>query len=181
MQNPTQNMLQHGQAVHNSYHNLIEALEANSEQYSFLLPLYNQFKSELLSPEKLKNYHVFHDCGKHITFYIDESGKKHFPDHAYHSSQQYKQLFPKDTITIELISMDMHFHTKKGEELLELCKHEHAATLYFTAWAEIEANALMFGGIQSENYKIKKSRLLQAGKKLSSEKKTLQKIGLSNK
>jgi len=62
--------------------------------------------------------------------------------------------------------LDMGFHTYRDEQLIELCKNPLAPTLYFTAWAELEANASMFGGHDSDSYKIKKKRLIKAGKKL---------------
>jgi hypothetical protein len=60
----------------------------------------------------------------------------------------------------------MDFHLLKGDDLIKLCESPFAPILYFTAWAEINSNATMFGGYESESYKIKRSRLIQAGKKL---------------
>lgn len=59
----------------------------------------------------------------------------------------------------------MDFHSLRGDDIIELWKQPYAATLYFTAWAEIIANSQMFGGFDSTSFKIKKKALIQAGKK----------------
>lgn len=110
-------------------------------------------------------YQVFHDCGKPACQTIDEQGRKHFPDHAEWSKKQYIKVFGENGTVPELIGSDMDFHTKSGEDLAHLWKSPLAPTLYFTAWAEIIANSTMFGGFDSTSFKIKKKKLLQAGKK----------------
>lgn len=162
-QAPSLNMLQHGQTVHEKYNELITSLKDGTTKYAQLLPLFA--KCKLPPPSVLKNYHVYHDCGKHLVFELKD-GKKHFPNHAEASYQQYLHIFPEDQFTANLIRKDMDFHILRGEELDELIKHPLAAILYFTAWAEIMANAEMFGGEDSDSFKIKRKRLIQAGKKL---------------
>jgi hypothetical protein len=110
-------------------------------------------------------YHVFHDCGKPACQTIDEQGRKHFPDHAKWSKEQYVRIFGENGTVPELIGSDMDFHTKSGEDLAHLWNSPLALTLYFTAWAEIIANSQMFGGFDSTSFKIKKKKLIQAGKK----------------
>lgn len=152
-QTPTQNMLQHGQAVHDAYIALVTDIP---EHLNWLNPT---------PPEKLRQYHLYHDCGKHHALTI-EDGKRRYPNHAECSYRQYLEIFPDDTFSAELVLHDMDFHTMKGAELIELCKQPYAKDLYLTAWAELEANSKMFGGHETESYKIKRSRLIQAGKKL---------------
>jgi hypothetical protein len=158
------NMLQHGEMVHSEYQALIDSLE--NGELTELIPIYSLIKNKLIPIDQLKNPQIFHDCGKHICLIVDDSGKRHYPNHAAVSAQQYSLIFPNDQIGKQLIEMDMLFHTARGEDLVSLCKHPLAPTLYLTAWAEINANCSMFGGKESESYKIKKSRLLKAGKKL---------------
>jgi hypothetical protein len=162
LQAPNLNMLQHGQLVHEKYKELIDELE-KGEAPTELQQIYSKFS--LPPASVLQPYHVYHDCGKHLTLTIDEDGKRHFPDHANISAQQYSHLFPDDLFTTNLIRRDMDFHTARGDELLELIKHPLAPILFFTAWAEINANASMFGGKDSQSYKIKTKRLIQAAKK----------------
>lgn len=157
-------MLQHGQLVHEKYKQLLEDIARGECRYSGLKMLLDN--CELPETEKLAQYHIYHDCGKHLSLTIDEDGKKHFPNHAEMSALQYSHLFPNDEFTTSLIRKDMDFHTLRGDDIAELCKDPLAPILYLTAWAEIEANAEMFGGRDSQSYKIKAKRLIQSGKKL---------------
>jgi hypothetical protein len=162
-QAPGLNMVQHGQSVHAHYKQLIESL-ADGGECKELRQLYAKFGKSLPPPSVLERYHVYHDCGKHLCLTID-CGKKHFPNHAEWSARQYSHLFPEDGFTTALIRHDMDFHILRGDDIKALWKSPFAPILYFTAWAEINANAEMFGGRDSESYKIKRSRLIQAGKK----------------
>lgn len=167
------NMLEHGQRVHDSYVQLRSDLIASQfeQDEPALQAWFNRIRETmpetLLAPEDLRAYHVYHDCGKHLVLCTDDTGRRHFPDHALASAVQYKALFPNDPKTHWLIAHDMDFHTMRGDDLRVLWTQPLAATLYLTAWAEIRANAAMFGGLESESYKIKRSRLLQAAKKCS--------------
>lgn len=164
-QAPGLNMLQHGLSVHEHYKALLQELTSDNVECKELRALYAKYKSKLPPAEVLERYHVYHDCGKHLCLTID-CGKRHFPNHAEISSKQYAAIFPEDGFTKQLIAMDMDFHHMRGDDLLRTCHSPFAPILYFTAWAEINANAEMFGGRDSESYKIKRSRLIQAGKKL---------------
>lgn len=155
-------MLQHGQSVHEQYKCLIGALE-RGEGPQVLLDIYAKFK--LPSFDALKQYNLMHDCGKSLCLEI-ENGKRQYPNHAALSAEQYSVIFPHDDFTRQLILHDMDFHILRGDDLTTTCKSVFAPILYFTAHAEVEANAEMFGGRGSDSYKIKAKRLLQAGKKL---------------
>lgn len=163
-QAPGLNMLGHGQLVHAKYRALMDQLASNSHPCPHLAAIYAKF--ELPPAHTLERYHVYHDCGKHLVATVNEDGRRQFPNHAQASAQQYALLFPEDTRTAHLILHDMDFHTLRGDDLLALCQDPLAPILYFTAWAEVYANAEMFGGQQSDSFKIKAKRLIQAGKKL---------------
>jgi hypothetical protein len=77
-------------------------------------------------------------------------------------------VFPDEYKVAELIRLDLQLHILRGEELAEFIKVNSALipTLYFTAWAEIMANAAMFGGIESTSFKIKRKHLIAVGKKI---------------
>jgi hypothetical protein len=167
-QAPGLNLLQHGQSVHAQYRQIQRDFEQGQLDCKELQTLYARFERELPDTESLERYHIYHDCGKHLCATQTAEGKRQFPNHAEVSAHQYGILFPEDVRTKQLISLDMAFHTLRGEELLRLCADPLAPILYFTAWAEVNANAVMFGGRSSESYKIKRSRLIQAGKKLLS-------------
>ena len=157
-------MLQHGQMVHESYIQLIADLDANAEDPAFQ-KLYAMTRDKLLSIDALKNYHIYHDCGKHIEIEYDAEGRRHFPNHAANSAMQYAILFRQDVNTQFLILHDMCFHIGKGDDLMWLFQHPLGPSLFFTALAEINANCQMFGGRNSQSYKIKRSRLIQTSKK----------------
>jgi hypothetical protein len=119
----------------------------------------------------MREYHVYHDCGKPYCLTIDDDGKQHFPNHAYISSITYAKYF-SNKIVQKLILHDMNFHIMKSPELdkwLEENKEDKSflASLYLTAWAEIKSNCIMFGGTESIGYKIKEKKLIQVGKKLA--------------
>ncbi len=160
------NMLQHGQSVHYHYNLLMNELAGGTVECKELRALYERYKGKLPPASVLERYHVYHDCGKHICLEINCDGKRTFPNHAEHSAKQFSLIFPEDGFTKQLIAKDMDFHILRGDDLLKTCRSPFAPILYFTAWAEVNANAEMFGGRESESYKIKRSRLIQAGKKL---------------
>ena len=159
------NMLEHGQSVHAHYKLLDERLESGQHDCEILQQLWAKFGHTLPPPSVLERYHVYHDCGKHLCLHTDCDGRRHFDDHASWSAKQYAHIFPEDGFTKHLILHDMDFHVLRGDDLRNLWKSPFAPILYFTAWAEIYANAEMFGGQGSESFKIKKARLIQAGKK----------------
>lgn len=167
-------MIKHGEMVYEQYQKLMDAIEHKNEQYfkdigftfdwEFIEKLYqNQYDLD-----NMESYQIYHDCGKHLSKTIDENGKIHYPNHAQHSSDLYGKYFD-NKIAQDLILKDLNFHTFKSEEMakwLETENKQTLASLYLTAWAEILANSSMFGGIESESFKIKRKRLIQHGKKL---------------
>lgn len=110
----------------------------------------------------MEKYQVYHDCGKPLCLTYDEFGKKHFYNHSTFSYNQFLKVFPEDNICANLIKNDLEFHTNK--DLSFLWSLENAHSLYLTAWAEIYANSEMFGGVESDSFKIKRKKLIKAGK-----------------
>jgi hypothetical protein len=162
---------QHGLDVANWYSALYAHLLGESTAYKFDIKDADLHKLQLLLPQAMKPaearmYQIFHDCGKPRCLTIDEDGKRHFHNHAEESYQLYLKA-SGDVRTSRLIKHDMLCHTAKGEQLDELLKLDDAATLYITAWAEIHANAdALFGGFDSESFKIKRKHLSRLGNKL---------------
>lgn len=167
---------QHGEMVHNSYLQFINALSNNDEDYlkkwtngfsdeDILFLLDNQYDIETM-----KEYHLYHDCGKPYCKTIDENGKQHFPNHASISKKIYQKYFNNNLIA-SLIENDMQFHTLKGDELFSWLNankdnRKFLASLHLTAWSEIISNSSMFGGEESISFKIKKKVLIKSFKKL---------------
>lgn len=165
------NMLEHGHMVHEAYLELKNdllnqknnMLNLNIQQTDWLIK--NQYDIETM-----RNYHVYHDCGKPYCRTVNPDGKQQFPNHAQISYEIYKRYFDNDTVSI-LILMDMNFHFLKSEDLekwLNIHKNNPnlLASLYLTAWSELIANSSMFGGYDTTSFKIKKKALIRAGKKL---------------
>jgi len=117
-------------------------------------------------PIDLMPYHYFHDCGKPFCYTVDENGKEHYPNHSQVSFEKYIEMFG-ETDYANMILHDMDFHTKRGDEIKEIWKLPYADHLYATAWAELFANAAIFGGTESDSFKIKRKRLLKALKILN--------------
>ena len=158
------NMIQHGEAVNREYAQLLEDLN-NGASYPELQHLWDMNWEWAKSARTLQAYHVYHDCGKHICLEIDENGRRHYPDHAMHSKKQFEIIFPQDSFSARLIGKDMLLHTLKGDALRGFLQCDpDAFNLLLTAFAEIHANAQMFGGRDSDSFKIKKKHLIKATK-----------------
>lgn len=168
LQTPTQNTLQHGFSV---WKNLYK-LAYTDDHKDFRLPQwFSQYKSQLKNNlhdfKTLKHYSIFHDCGKFACLTVDENGKKHFPDHANVSASIFKNHIRNDETILRLIKNDMIFHTLKYDEIIALkLSTKDLCSLMLTALSELHANAALFGGIESDSFKIKWKRLDKLGKKI---------------
>ena len=151
------NMIDHGNMVHQYYSDLI-----GSRNYEWDFGKVGQMVDDLIpsafSKEYMKNYQVYHDCGKPHCRTVDEQGKQHFPNHAQVSYNVWLQA-GGDPETAWFILHDMDFHTLKGDDLNDILSDPRSISLLLTAWAEIHANAQMFGGIDSTSFKIKRKHL----------------------
>lgn len=173
MQHGTQDVFAHGVAVNQSFRGLVQYLEtgdatelpaevlADMQNNAVLPALHAKLKHTLLPASITDVYQVWHDCGKPL---CAQNG--HFPNHAQLSAKQWLHLFPEDTLVAELMANDMLFHLAKSDTANQAWQHPYAYTLYLTAWAEVYANASMFGGMDSDSFKIKRKRLIQTGKKM---------------
>lgn len=170
-------VLQHGEAVRNNFLQLNNILlNSENEQYGhWRLPncvwenRSSLFKN-LHDNQTIHNYTTYHDCGKPYCLSIDDSGRRHFPNHALISYYVWKSLSDNDEVA-RLIRDDMIFHTCSAEiltEKLELGEWaiKDAVTLYLAALSEIHANATMFGGLDSVNFKMKYKQLERRGKQM---------------
>ena len=166
-QTDTQNVLEHGLSVWKYTQKII-----SGEWRGFKLP--DWFKenwpsiiNNLHSWDVIKDYNIYHDCGKPYCIEYDSEGKRHFPDHAEVSKKTFLEVFPDKNLAADLIGFDMHLHTKTLDEIVELkWDVKTAMTLLVTAFAELHSNADMFGGIDSTSFKIKYKKLDKGGKAL---------------
>jgi len=119
----------------------------------------------------IKRYAIWHDAGKGYCRTVDENGKQHFPDHAKQSCKIFLDKVSNSPIIGQLIADDMLFHTVKSDELdiiLKSAQHSksHLFTILFVSFAELHANADMFGGMDSISFKMKYKQLDKRGKQL---------------
>lgn len=132
---------------------------------------YSKYKNLILNNthdyKTIKHYCLHHDIGKINTLSFDENGKRHFHGHVAESVKLWNELFPERLSERNLIENDMLFHTSKFEDIIfknlgirDIC------TLLISALAELHSNCQMFGGYNSESYKIKFKRLEKLGNKI---------------
>lgn len=165
-------MLNHGRMVDAEYSKLLAEIERDVESAAKKLGLSVE-QTERLARNQIggatgKAYRIYHDCGKHLSLVISEDGRRSYPNHAKVSAEEFAKAFDDDEARW-LIENDMAFHTMKGDELENWLSSNSSnkrriATLLLTAWAEIRANAEMFGGVDSDSFKMKKKRLRRAGR-----------------
>lgn len=167
-------VLDHGLQVHHSlFSYVIPKLKNEPVKENFPLPSWFEpnrefILSKLPSEYKLTKYTVFHDIGKPFCFETDEEGKPHFPNHAEYSFQKYLELFPNEKEVAELIRNDMIIHTLKDVGVENFSKNKNCTTHLVVGLAEIYANSKMFGGFESESFKIKFKQLERRGKAILS-------------
>lgn len=152
-----QTILEHGEAVARTFKELYYSGSAN-----YLPEIISDNQEWLLSlcpdTDTLETYHIFHDCGKPSCLTIDEAGRRHFPNHAMLSARDWL-VAGGDRYIGRLIERDMDMHTLKLADVPAYKHLDIAPTLLLTAWAELTANANMFGGTDSISYKIKAKAL----------------------
>lgn len=163
-----QSVYQHGVSVKEHIFDLISFLKTGQIGDGWRLPTWmhtyrEQLFAHLLPEGIIEEYTIFHDCGKPYCLTIDEAGRRHFPNHTEVSYQVWQTVSTNQTVA-NLIRMDMRIHTMKAFEIDEFIQHPEAITLLIAGLAEIHSNAKMFGGIESESFKIKWNQINKRGK-----------------
>lgn len=160
------NMVQHGQHVLEKAKKLIIGDFNGFKLPQWFIDNHHFIVNNLHKFESIKLYTLYHDCGKPRCKTVDRDGKVHFPDHANVSKFVFSQHF-NDPVAEELIGLDMLLHTETVENVLakELDVKTYM-TLLLVAFAEIHANAEMFGGQNSTSFKIKFKKLERIGRQL---------------
>jgi len=162
---------EHGVSVKNYLFDLINHLRNETPlKYEWRLPdwIYensNFILSQLPDDKTLELYTVYHDIGKPFCLYIDDDGKRHFPNHADVSYEIFSKLF-KNKTAAELVKHDMDIHLLKSDGVENFSKNPLAITLLLSGLSEIHSNAQMFGGLQSDSFKIKWKSINQRGKQI---------------
>lgn len=167
-QTVTQSVLQHGLSVKDHIFQLIDYLHTGILIGEWRLPSWmeeyrQQLKDKLLPLNIINEYTTYHDCGKPYCLIIDSDGKRHFPNHAEISYQTWLSVGGNKQAA-QLMKMDMIIHTMKAIEIDEFISHPEAITLLLAGLAEVHSNAKMFGGLQSDSFKIKWNQINKRGK-----------------
>jgi hypothetical protein len=170
-----QNVLQHGESVYKYFQKVMESIINGSSLYNDVIIPEHYFThkdfiiNNLYTEEQLKEYIIYHDLGKPYCKIIDDSGKQHFPNHAEKSYEIYKQIFNDDEVA-ELIKDDMDIHLLKDDGISEFIKKptKQIITHLVVGLSELLSNAQMFGGLESDGFKIKYKNLFKRSKKILS-------------
>jgi hypothetical protein len=173
--NSKQTILQHGLSVWNKFTQLIQYLESsNEEEYQHPLPKWTIEYKHIFLPiikrnlSDIKNYLIYHDCGKPFCLKTDENGR-HFTNHAEISKQTFLK-YSDNQIIADLIGKDMLCHLTKAKDYTSIVHDEHIEILLCSALAELHSNAIMFGGFDSDSFKIKFKNLNKLGSRIFCEK-----------
>ena len=82
----------------------------------------------------------------------------------------WNKLFPQYSEIGELIGRDMEFHKLKAQDVKEFCKNKNQAkVLLLAALASFYSNSELFGGEESDSYKIKKKHMEKRGQQVCQE------------
>ena len=105
------------------------------------------------------------NCAKPLVLQIDEDGRRHFPGHAKAAEQVWLAV-GGNPVSARLMGMDMDAHLLKADGIHEFADRPEAVTLLLTALAEVHSNAAMFGGVDSDSFKIKTKHLEKRGRQV---------------
>lgn len=169
-----QSILEHGLSVWAHLRELLDFLDGEAldparwRTPSWLVENRDLIRSLVLPRDVLREYAIFHDCGKPRCRTVDAEGRVHFPDHAEASYRAWLEAGGDEDVAF-LIRNDMRLHTASSEEADRFFREtdrRFLASLALSALAEVHSNAAMFGGIESTSFKIKWKKLDRLGKKL---------------
>jgi hypothetical protein len=171
-----QSVYQHGESVRAHMGLLIDRLKNGT-------PLSNEWKipgwfetyskdiaAYIKDEEKIDLYTLYHDCGKPYCRTFDEDRKQYrFSNHEIVSKCIWEHVGGRKDV-IPLIGSDMVIHTATAERIdLAVDKEwscEDSVILLLASLAEIHSNSRMFGGIESDSFKIKWKTVERRGKQI---------------
>jgi hypothetical protein len=168
-QTATQSVLAHGESVWKTMQILLQHLKEETPIPNWWrIPPWAYDKNilnELAPQEIIQEYLTYHDCGKPFTRIIDDDGKSHFSGHAVMSEKIWLEA-GGDPLAARLIGMDMDAHMLRSDGIVEFATRPEAPTLLLAALAEVHSNAEMFGGTDSDSFKIKAKHLHKKGNQI---------------
>ena len=171
-QTTDQNMLEHGWSVRN---HTLELLPQYIEQINWK-PEHGNLNYVL------DQYTIWHDMSKHSVKTTDPvTNKCHYFGHAKASAEAYRNMAvgSHTSLISALIETDMDLHTIRDVTAIESTLNEYRkydlngipirtfiAIKTLVAFAELDSNAELFGGKESDSYKIKFKRLTKTVSRL---------------
>ena len=162
-----QSVYQHGESVQNHFFELING-QLNGWRIPKWLSENPQVTSNIYDVETIKDYTLYHDCGKPYCRIVDADGRTHFPNHAEVSGDLWMNISGDEMVGF-LIKNDMLIHTATADEIssfLESCSTKDILTLLIVSLCEIHSNAKMFGGIDSNSFKSKWKKIDRRGNQI---------------
>lgn len=169
-QTENQSVYEHGISVWFYFQELLKILETGENPEEYKIPdwflTYRQIlRSSLLPLNIIKEYVVFHDVSKPFCRIVDENGKQHFPNHAELSGRIWREAGGNEQVA-RLMEMDMLIHTIKDKDIANFSQNKEWATLLVVGLSEIISNSQLFGGYNSNSFKIKFKQIDRRGKAL---------------
>jgi hypothetical protein len=162
---PGLSVLAHGESVRRRYVDLMRVVSGRPARYEWRMPEW-AFSSALwnhnFSDKVVREYQVYHDCGKPYCRTEADDGSIHFQDHAQVSADLWRAVGNNDAA--HLMGRDMAIHTMKAGDIPEFIRETGANILLLTALCEVHSNADMFGGISSPGFKMKWKQVDRRGK-----------------
>lgn len=148
----------HGQAVSKAYQEMACDWSNRFAAHPLLLAWFESYAFK-----DLQAYHLNHDCAKPFCAQFNEqTGRYSYGADHSEKSAALAQMLGVDAQSCHLIAHDMAFHLAREATIAAAWALPGSDDLYATAWAELYANAALFGGQESDSFKIKQKRLLWA-------------------
>ncbi len=169
MQTKNQSVYQHGISVWQHFIVLIEDLmgrKAAPEWWRIPKWAYmDNILGKIPPLHIIEEYAIYHDCGKPFSRVVDDEGRVHFPNHAAVSEKIWLTT-GGDPMAAKLIGMDMDAHLLRADGIEEFASRPEAILLLLMALAEVHSNAELFGGQNSDSFKIKAKHLEKRGRQV---------------
>lgn len=142
-------------------------------KHQWVLPEWVISQRSLIRSELIRNtprsvidrYTYYHDCGKPLVAEFRD-GKMHFTGHEWYSEYVYRGFLRKDRAVIRLIKNDMLIHRSSAKDVCKLKELRERMALLIVSLSEVHANAELFGGFESDSFKMKLKKVDARGKAL---------------
>ena len=151
-------VFQHGIDVWKETKKIIHSMKNNSfeELPVFFKDNKDLFLKNIVDYKTLMLYCIYHDCGK--PFCVPDHQIK-FKDHEFESFKIIKELFPENETLHKLVLNDMKIHKVRACNFDDFLNTPNLITHIIVGLAEMNANSQMFGGKESDSYKMKYKNL----------------------